>query len=72
MLLTAVDEGLGACFFGIFEHEAALKRALAIPEDVRPVGTIALGHPAPAADRPSRSAVRGRRPLDDIVHRGGW
>jgi nitroreductase len=72
MLLAAVDEGLGACFFGIFEHEPALKAALGIPDDVRPVGTIALGHPDAAADRPSRSAHRGRRPLDEIVHRGSW
>jgi nitroreductase len=72
MLLAAVDVGLGACFFGLFDHEAALKTALGIPDDVRPVGTIALGHPAPDADRPSRSAARGRRRLDDVVHRGGW
>jgi nitroreductase len=70
MLLAAVDEGLGACFFGIFEHEPALKAALGIPPDVRPAGTIALGHGAP--DRPSGSSRRGRRPLEDVVHRGGW
>jgi nitroreductase len=72
MLLAAVDEDLGACFFGIFEHEAALQATLGIPAGVRPVGTIALGHPAPGDDRPSRSAGRGRRPLDEVVHRGHW
>jgi nitroreductase len=70
MLLAAVDEGLGACFFGIFDHEPALKAALGIPPEVRPTGTIAIGHPAP--DRPSRSVARGRRSLDEIVHRGRW
>jgi nitroreductase len=72
MLLAAVDQGLGACFFGLFEHEPAIKDALGIPTDVRPVGTIALGHPAAEADRPSRSTGRGRRALDEVVHRGGW
>ena len=70
-LLAAVDEGLGAVFFGQFEHEDAIKRALAIPADRRPVGTIAMGHAA-ATQRTSRSAARPRRPLDEIVHRGGW
>jgi nitroreductase len=70
MLLTAVDEGLGACFFGIFDHEPALKTQLGIPDDVRPIGTIAFGHPAPHP--PGRSAGRGRRPPEDVVRRGGW
>jgi nitroreductase len=70
MLLTAVDEGLGACFFGIFDHEPALKAQLGIPEHVRPIGTLAIGHPAP--DSPGRSAGRARRPSEDAVRRGGW
>lgn len=70
-LLAAVDEGLGALFFGQFEHEDAIKRALGIPIDRRPVGTIALGY---AADdqRPSQSSRRPRRPFGEVVHRGGW
>lgn len=70
-LLAAVDAGLGALFFGQFEHEPALKHALGIPEDLRPVGTIALGY---AADeqRASLSSQRPRRSLNEIVHRGGW
>ena len=70
-LLAAVDEGLGAVFFGQFEHEDALKLALGIPADRRPVGTIALGYAA-ADQRRSRSSRRGRRPIGEIVHRGGW
>jgi nitroreductase len=72
LLLAAVDEGLGALFFGQFEHEAAVKAALGIPADRRPVGTIALGYARPDDDRPSLSAQRPRRPLDDVVHRGRW
>jgi nitroreductase len=70
-LLAAVDEGLGALFFGQFEHEAAVKAALGIPADRRPVGTIALGYAA-EDQRPSRSSQRPRRPLADIVHRARW
>jgi nitroreductase len=71
-LLAAVDAGLGACFFGQFEHEPALKRALGIPDDRTPVGTIAVGYAAADGDRRSFSATRARRSLASVVHRGGW
>lgn len=71
-LLAAVDEGLGALFFGQFDHEEAVRAALGIPSERRPVGTIALGYAAAGADRPSASSRRPRRPLDDLVHRGRW
>jgi nitroreductase len=70
-LLAAVDLGLGALFFGQFEHEPALKLALGIPQDRRPVGTIALGYAA-NEQRASLSSRRPRRPLNEVVHRGGW
>lgn len=70
-LLAAVDGGLGALFFGQFGHEEAVKRALGIPADRRPVGTIALGY-ATADQRRSASALRTRRSFDEVVHRGGW
>jgi nitroreductase len=69
MLLTAVDEGLGALFFGIFRPDA-FREAFGIPDSYEPVGAIAIGHPAP--DEPSPSLQRGRRPLDEVVHRGHW
>jgi nitroreductase len=71
MLLAAEDEGLGALFFGLFQHEAAVKEALGVPPGLSPIGTIALGHPA-GDDGPGRSASRPRPPLDEVVHRGGW
>lgn len=70
--LAAVDEGLGTLFFGVFDHEAALMAELGVPDDLRLIGTIALGTPDPAGDRPSHSAGRERRTLDQIVHLGGW
>lgn len=70
LLLGAVDAGLGACFFGLFDHEAAVLQALGVPDGWRALGTVAIGHPAD--DEPGPSAARGRRPLGDVLHRGGW
>lgn len=70
LLLGVVEAGLGACFFGLFEHEEAVLRALAVPDGWRAVGTVALGHPA--ADAPGRSATRGRPSVSEVLHRGGW
>lgn len=70
VLLAAVDEGLGALFFGIFDHEPAVREAFAIPTTHQPIGTIAIGHPAP--DQPGRSSSRPRRPAAEVIHRGGW
>ena len=70
LLLGAEEEGLGALFFGLFEHEVAVRDAFAVPESLRAVGAVALGHPTP--HRVSRSARRPRPRLDEIVHRGEW
>ena len=72
MLLTAVDEGLGALFFGIFpERIAPFRAAFGVPDAYTPVGAVAVGHPA-ADDRPSASLRRGRRAVEQVVHRGSW
>lgn len=71
LLLAAVDAGLGALFFAIFRGEDDVLADLGVPGDHRPLGAVALGHPA-ADDRPSASLARGRRPLSEVVHRGGW
>ena len=70
ILLTAVDEGLGALFFGIFDGLAALRAEFGIPPEWQPIGAVALGWPAP--DEPSPSLARGRRPEGEVVHRGHW
>jgi nitroreductase len=70
ILYAAADAGVGACFFGVFDHEDALRKMLGVPGRVRLVGTVALGRPDPERDRPSRSVSRPRR--DDVVRFGGW
>lgn len=73
MLLAAEDEGLGALFFGMFDHTAAVLTALGVPAGFEAIGTIALGHPAAgAASEPGRSAARLQPPLGELIHRGGW
>lgn len=71
MLLTAVDEGLGACFFGVPPQRLGdYRAAFGVPDAFTPVGAITVGYPAP--DRRSPSLRRGRRPADEVVHRGRW
>ena len=72
MLLTAVDEGLGACFFGVpAERVDALREAFGVPATHRPVGVVSVGYPG-TGDRRSPSLRRGRRGVEDVVHRGRW
>ena len=71
LLLAATDAGLGALFFSVGGGEDALLADLGVPADHRPIGVVTIGYPA-AGDRPSSSVARGRRPLADVVHRGGW
>jgi len=69
LLLGAVDEGLGACFFGVpAQRHATVLAAFAVPEGRRIVGVVSIGHPAP--DRRSPSLRRGRRPFGEVVHDG--
>ena len=72
ILLTAVDAGLGALFFGLFRGEKELLDRLGVPEGYRPIGAIAIGYPDPS-DVPSPSLKRvGRRPRGETIHRGRW
>jgi nitroreductase len=69
LLLTAVDEGLGGCFFGVPPgRHAAVLEAVGAPAEHRVVGVVSLGHPA--RDRRSPSLRRGRRPVAEVAHDG--
>lgn len=70
-LLTAVDEGLGACFFGIpAERIPAFREAFDVPGTHQPIGAITVGHRLPDAGAPGSAVRRTRKPLDEVVHRG--
>ena len=70
LLLGAVDAGLGACLFGPFAHEGAVRTALGIPDQWRVVGTVAIGRPLSRELGPS--AHRPLRARDEVVHQGRW
>jgi nitroreductase len=71
-LLSAVDQGLGACFFGIpAERIPAVREAFGVPTSQLSVGVISLGYPAPAPaiGSPTR---RPRKAPSELIHRGTW
>jgi len=61
MLLAACALGLATCWVGAFNEEEA-RRVLNIPNGVRPVAIVPVGHPAEKPEAPER------RPLSEIVH----
>ncbi len=69
MLQTAVDEGLGACFFGVPpEHIPQLLADFGVPDSFSPIGVVSVGYRLPDVQSPSLR--RGRRGLDEVVHHG--
>jgi nitroreductase len=73
ILLTAVDAGLGACFFGIpVERDQAVRAEFGIDAAFDPVGVIALGHRTTDTGNAGSPARRARTPLEQVVHRGRW
>jgi len=62
MLLAARALGLATCWVGAFQEEEA-RRVLNIPNNIRPVAIIPVGHPAEKPEAPER------RPLREIIHR---
>ena len=71
ILQTAVDEGLGACFFGIpGDYVDDLRSAFSIPDDHVPIGAITVGHRIEDTGAKGSPARRDRR--TNVVHRGQW
>jgi nitroreductase len=71
-LLSAVDQKLGACFFGLpLDHLAAVRERFRVPQDQLSVGVISVGYPDPSAavSRPARTIRRSRQ---ERVHFGLW
>jgi len=70
ILMTVVDEGLAALYFGIVPEDVArFREAFGVPDDLEPIGAIAIGHSAEAAPRDLRAR---RRPAPDVIHYGRW
>lgn len=60
MLLTVTDMGLGTCWVGAFDEDAAAK-ILNLRKGLRPVAMLPIGHPAESPDMP------GRKDFDEIT-----
>ncbi|MEM2099209.1 MAG: nitroreductase family protein [Candidatus Bathyarchaeia archaeon] len=65
ILLTAYSLGLGACWVGAFNEEAA-KKAINAPKEIRPVAIIPVGYPA------EQPAPRSRKPISQIIRNEGF
>jgi nitroreductase len=61
ILLSAVNEGVGASFVGAFEDNE-VKKILRLPLQVKPIGIIALGY---SAEMPAKL---GRIGLNNLIH----
>jgi nitroreductase len=76
LLLAAVDESLGAGLFGLFpaENNDRLGELLGMPDDVKIVGVVTIGHPAPEPmeERTKKVLRRRRRPLEEVVRWERW
>lgn len=69
MVLAATGEGLGTCWVGTFD-EKQVKEMLKIPENLRVVALLALGHPREKLDILSKVVhfIRPKKKLEKIAH----
>ena len=79
ILQTAVDEGLGALYFGIVpEAVPPFLAAFGVPAGYDPIGAIAIGHDGETGSAgdpasPVSSAHRmPRRSAGEVIHYGHW
>ncbi|MBD3346006.1 MAG: nitroreductase [Chitinivibrionales bacterium] len=62
MILAATEEGLGTCWIGAFDSQAA-RKVLELPGGIEPVVFTPLGYPEKGHNS------RPRKDLKDVVHR---
>jgi len=68
-LLAVIEEGLVSAFVGSKDLKT-LRTLLKMPEEIHPVGVIAVGYRA--SDIPSPSLKRGRKADEEYVHYESW
>src|SRR5512133_723294 len=75
-LLSAVDQHLGACFFGIpADRIDVVRETFSVPASQLSVGVISLGYSAAASEVRPITGSPGRRPRKastDLIHHGVW
>ena len=65
LILAATELGLGTCWIGAFDPDAA-REVLGLPDTVEPVAFTPLGYPA---DEPRQ---KKRKPLSELVRYENW
>ena len=65
LILAAADQGLGTCWIGAFDPDAA-REVLGLPDDVEPIAFTPLGYPA------DQLGAKKRKPLDELVRQERW
>lgn len=65
ILLAVTDKGLGAVWVGAFDEEW-VANILDIPDGVRPVAMIPIGHPDKISKEPPKMDV------EELTHEGSW
>ncbi|MEE8413994.1 MAG: nitroreductase family protein [Dehalococcoidales bacterium] len=65
LIMAATDLGLGTCWIGAYDAEAA-RKILGIPEEAHPVVLATVGY---ADDQPKE---RVRKPVDELVRYERW
>lgn len=65
LILAATAQGLGTCWIGAFDPDAA-REVFGLPDGVEPLAMTPLGYPA---DTPRKKL---RKSMDQLVHYGRW
>ncbi|MBS3781226.1 MAG: nitroreductase family protein [Candidatus Thermoplasmatota archaeon] len=65
ILLALVDMGYSSCWIGAFDEDKVSKQ-LEIPDGVRPIAILPIGHPAGMPRKPEKMNA------EELTHHGSW
>jgi nitroreductase len=65
LILAAADLGLGTCWIGAFNSEAA-REILELPDDVKPIAFTPLGYPD------DQTRPKKQKSINDLVRYEHW
>ena len=73
LVLEAIEQGLGTIWIAAFKEEA-VKKQLGIPDGIRVVAAIPIGHPAQSATTKAKRTTQNinRKQLNAFVHYDRW
>jgi len=74
ILLAVVEERLGAFFAGLHDDGRPTLDHFGVPDNLRAIGFVGLGHPAgeDIASAGASAFTRRRRPIAELVHSNRW